>query len=52
MISTERVLSTTPFVVRRRVKWRECDPADVTYTVAFSGYVISAAELFCGFLNP
>ena len=50
MISTEHVLTTTPFVVRRRVKWGECDPAGVTYTVWFSEYVISAAELFYGFL--
>ena len=39
-----------PFVVRRRVKWSECDPAGVVYTVAFAEYVISAAELFYGFL--
>jgi acyl-CoA thioester hydrolase len=50
MTSTEHVLSTTPFVVRRRVKWGECDPAGVVYTVTFAEYVISAAELFYGFL--
>jgi len=43
---TEWVISTTPFVVRRRVKWGDCDPAGVVYTVTFSEYVLSAAELF------
>jgi acyl-CoA thioester hydrolase len=50
MISTEHVISTLPFVIRRRVKWGECDPAGVVYTVTFGEYVISAAELFYGFL--
>ncbi len=50
MIATEQVLSTVPLVVRRRVKWGECDPAGVVYTVSFSEYVISAAELFYGAL--
>ena len=50
MIATEQVLSTVPLVVRRRVKWGECDPAGVAYTVSFSEYVISAAELFYGAL--
>lgn len=50
MIATEQVLSTVPLVVRRRVKWGDCDPAGVVYTVTFSEYVISAAELFYGAL--
>jgi acyl-CoA thioester hydrolase len=50
MISTEHVLGTHPFVIRRRVKWGDCDPAGVVYTVTFGEYVISAAELFYGFL--
>lgn len=50
MTSTEYVVSTMPFVIRRRVKWGECDPAGVVYTVSFAEYVISAAELFYGFL--
>lgn len=50
MISTEHVVRTIPFIVRRRVKWGDCDPAGVVYTVTFSEYVISAAELFYGFL--
>ncbi|SAK90976.1 acyl-CoA thioesterase [Caballeronia ptereochthonis] len=50
MISTEYVAGTHPFVVRRRVRWGECDPAGVVYTASFSDYVISFAELFYGFL--
>ncbi|MFT7722712.1 MAG: thioesterase family protein [Roseateles sp.] len=50
MIATEQVLSTVPLVVRRRVKWGECDPAGVVYTVTFSEYVLSSAELFYGAL--
>ena len=50
MSSTEHVLSVKPFVVRRRVKWGECDPAGVVYTPVFAEYVISAAELFYGAL--
>jgi acyl-CoA thioester hydrolase len=50
MTSTEYVLSRHPLVIRRRVKWGECDPAGVVYTVSFSEYVISAAELFYGAL--
>jgi len=50
MISTEHIISTIPVVVRRRVKWGDCDPAGVVYTVTFGEYVISAAELFYGLL--
>jgi 4-hydroxybenzoyl-CoA thioesterase len=50
MICTEYVSGTQPFVVRRRVRWGECDPAGVVYTASFSDYVISFAELFYGFL--
>jgi acyl-CoA thioesterase FadM len=50
MTATEYTVSAIPLVVRRRVKWGECDPAGVVYTVAFSEYVMSAAELFYGSL--
>jgi acyl-CoA thioesterase FadM len=50
MISTEHIVGTRPLVVRRRVKWGDCDPAGVVYTVMFAEYVISAAELFYGSL--
>ena len=43
---TEQVVALTPLRIRRRVKWGECDPAGVVYTVRFSDYVISAFELF------
>ena len=42
----EWVLEQSPFVVRRRVKWGECDPANAVYTPWFSEYVISAVMLF------
>src|SRR5687768_15392447 len=42
----EYVVSEVPFVVRRRVKWGDCDPAGMVYTVMFSEFVISTAELF------
>lgn len=44
--ATEYVLSTSPFVVRRRVRWGECDPAGVVYTGRFVDYLISAVSLF------
>jgi 4-hydroxybenzoyl-CoA thioesterase len=50
MATTESVISTAPFTVRRRVKWGECDPAGVVYTVQFSEYILSAAELFYEYL--
>jgi len=46
MTATESVVSEVPFIVRRTVKWGDCDPAGVVYTVTFSEYVISAANLF------
>ena len=50
MTSTEYIVSERPLVIRRRVKWGDCDPAGVVYTPTFSEYVISAAELFYGSL--
>lgn len=43
---TEYVLSTRPFVVRRRVRWGECDPAGVVYTPRFTDYLTAAVTLF------
>jgi acyl-CoA thioesterase FadM len=43
---TEQVLSAKPFVVRRRVRWGECDPAGVVYTGKFTDYLLSAVMLF------
>lgn len=42
----EYVVSRQPFVVRRTVKWTECDPAGVVYTGRFVDYVTSAQLLF------
>lgn len=50
LMPIEYLLSERPLIVRRRVKWGECDPAGVVYTATFADYVISAAELFYGAL--
>lgn len=47
---SEKMISTTPVVVRRRVKFGECDPAGVVYTPVFSEYVISAYQWFFGMM--
>src|SRR5579872_1907364 len=44
--ATERVIGWPPLKVLRRVRWGECDPAGVVYTVNFCEYVASAFELF------
>ncbi|WP_213957988.1 MULTISPECIES: thioesterase family protein [unclassified Variovorax] len=44
--SYESVVSRRPFVVRRRVRWSDCDPAGVVYTGKFTEYVLNAAALF------
>lgn len=46
----EYLVSERPLMVRRRVKWGECDPAGVVYTATFADYAIAAAELFYGAL--
>lgn len=51
MMSTESVIQVAPFTVRRKVKWGECDPAGVVYTVVFGEYVMSTAELFYAHLR-
>ena len=42
----EYVRSLRPFVVRRTVKWSECDPAGVVYTGVFVDYVTGAFRAF------
>ena len=42
----ERLLSTSPVTVRRRVRWGECDPAQVVYTPRFSDYLAAAYSWF------
>jgi len=44
--STETVICSSPFTIRRRVRFGDCDPAGVVYTVRFSDYVVSAMDLF------
>lgn len=46
MTSTESVISVNPFTIRRLVRFGDCDPAGVVYTVRFSDYVVSAMDLF------
>ena len=43
---SEQRTGELPVVVRRRVKWGECDPAGVVYTPVFSEYAISAFQIF------
>ncbi|MGO4152532.1 acyl-CoA thioesterase [Cupriavidus sp. YAF13] len=46
MRATEYVLSEQPFVVRRTVRWGDCDPAGVVYTGRFTDYLLGAVGLF------
>lgn len=41
---SEKLISTCPVVVRRRVRFGECDPAGIVYTPVFSEYVVSAYQ--------
>jgi acyl-CoA thioesterase FadM len=47
---SEWLVNERPFTVRRCVKWGECDPAGVVYTVNFSEYVISVSNRFYAYL--
>lgn len=42
----EEVISTAPLVIRRTVRWGECDPAGIVYTPRFLDYAVSAYEGF------
>lgn len=44
--ATEEVISDEPLVIRRVVRWGDCDPAGVAYTPRFLDYVVSAHEAF------
>lgn len=48
--SAEYVLSERPFVVRRQVRWGDCDPAGVVYTGRFTEYLLGAVGLFADHL--
>lgn len=41
---SEKVISTNPVIIKRGVRFGECDPAGVVYTPVFSEYVISAYQ--------
>jgi len=40
-IAYERLVSRTPLVIERRVRWADCDPAGVVYTGRFTEYLLS-----------
>lgn len=42
----ERLLCRNPIIVRRRVRWGECDPAQVVYTPRFADYLAAAFSWF------
>lgn len=42
--ATEEIVSDEPLVIRRVVRWGDCDPAGVAYTPRFLDYVVSAHE--------
>lgn len=48
--ATEIVVGANPLMIRRRVKWGECDAAGVVYMVNYSEYVVSAYEIFMAVL--
>lgn len=50
LTSYEYVMSRMPFVVRRTVRWGDCDPAGIVYTGRFPEYVLGAVMLFTGHL--
>lgn len=46
-IPVEEIVSLAPFVVRRRIAFRDCDPAGIVYTPRFLDPIATgAAELF------
>jgi len=50
MRSPEYVLSEQPFIVRRTVRWSDCDPAGVAFTGKLAEYMLSAAALYSEYL--
>ncbi|HDR9872828.1 TPA: thioesterase [Burkholderia cenocepacia] len=44
--ASEALISRRPVIVRRQVKWGDCDPAQVVFTPRFSEYVVSATGFF------
>lgn len=48
--TTEEIVSDEPLVIRRVVRWGECDPAGIAYTPRFLDYVVSAHEAFASLM--
>lgn len=46
LASYEALVSRDPLVVRKRVRWADCDPAGVVYTGRFSEYLLTAVNYF------
>lgn len=44
--SYEGVVSRDPFIIMKRVRWMDCDPAGVVYTGKFSEYLLLAVNYF------
>ena len=51
MKTTEAVISESPFIVRREVRWGDCDPAGVVYTGRYTEYLLGAIALFTDYLG-
>lgn len=51
MKATEWIVSENPFVVRREVRWGDCDPAGVVYTGKYTDYLLGAVALYTEFLG-
>lgn len=48
--ATEAVIGESPLIVRRVVRWGDCDPAGIVYTPRFLDYTVSAYEAFIGLM--
>lgn len=49
--SVEYVIGQHPFMVRRTVRWVDCDPAGVAYTGHFTDFLIGAVMHFYGHIG-
>lgn len=46
----EDVVSHAPLILRRAVRWGECDPAGIVYTPRYTDYIVSAYQAFIGLM--
>lgn len=44
----DRVVCEEPVILRRSVRWSECDPAGIVFTPRFLDFCVSAYEAFIG----